>query len=56
MSRKFIILFGMTIGSFIGGYIPVLFGVDLFSFTAVICNAIGGLIGIWITYKLTSGF
>ena len=56
MSRRFLILLGMTVGSFIGGYIPVLWGADLLSMTSVFFNAIGGLIGIWITYKLTQGF
>jgi len=56
MSRRFLILLGMTVGSFIGGYVPVLFGADLFSFTSIISNAVGGIIGIWIAYKLTSGF
>lgn len=56
MSRKFLVLTGMTVGSLIGGYIPVLFGADLFSYSSIIFNAIGGLIGIWISYKLTEGF
>ena len=56
MSRKFLVLLGMTVGSVIGGYVPVLFGVELLSFTSIICNAIGGIVGIWIAYKLTSGF
>lgn len=56
MSRKFLVLLGMTLGSFIGGYIPVLFGADLLSFSSIIGNGIGGIIGIWISYKLTSGF
>jgi hypothetical protein len=49
-------MIGMILGSIAGGYIPVMFGVDLFSFTSIIGNAIGGLIGIWIAYKLTQGF
>lgn len=46
----------MTIGSVVGGYIPVLWGGGLLSFTSVIGNAIGGLLGIWVTFKLTNGF
>ena len=46
---------GMTVGSLIGGYIPVLFGVDLFSFTSIIFSAIGGIAGIWVSYKMTEG-
>ena len=56
MSRRFLILLGMTVGSLIGGYVPLLFGVELLSFTSIIFNAVGGIIGIWITYKLTEGF
>ncbi len=55
MSRKTLVMGGMVIGSLAGGYIPVIFGAGLLSFTSVIGNAIGGLIGIWIAYKLTDG-
>lgn len=55
MSRKSLILLGMTIGSIVGGYIPMIWGADLLSFTSLIGNAIGGLIGIWISFKLTGG-
>lgn len=56
MSRKSIIFLGMFIGSIVGGYIPVLFGVDLLSFTSILGNGIGGLAGVFIAYKLTSSF
>lgn len=56
MSRKALVMIGMVIGSYAGGYIPVLFGADLFSYTSIIGNAIGGIIGLWIAYKLTVGF
>ncbi len=45
MSRKSLIILGMIIGSIIGGYVPVLFGSSLLSYSS--------LIGIWITYKFT---
>lgn len=54
MSSKTIVMLGMTIGSIIGGYIPVLFGVDLFSVTSILGNFIGGALGIFLAYKLTS--
>lgn len=56
MSRKALVLLGMTIGSFVGGYIPVLFGVDFFSMWAIVGNALGGIVGIWLSYKFTEGF
>ena len=56
MSRRFLILLGMTIGSVIGGFVPYLWGADLLSFSAIIFNAIGGIIGVWVSFKLTEGF
>lgn len=56
MSSKTLVLIGMTIGSIIGGYVPVLLGADLFSFTSLIGNGIGGLLGIWAGYKFSKMF
>lgn len=56
MSRKALILLGMTVGSFIGGYVPLLWGADLLSVSSILGNAAGGLIGIWASYKMTNGF
>lgn len=56
MSRKSLIMIGMVLGSVIGGYIPVFFGIGLFSMISIIGNAMGGLAGIWIVYKLTQGW
>jgi len=50
MGKKSIML-GMIFGSTIGGYIPSLFGADIFSISSVICGALGGIIGIWLTYR-----
>lgn len=52
MHSKTIIMTGMTVGSIIGGYIPVLFGAGSFSFTSLIASGIGGLAGIWLAYKI----
>lgn len=56
MSTKTLIFIGMTVGSIIGGYVPVLLGADLFSFTSIIGNGIGGLLGIWVGYKISTMF
>lgn len=56
MSRAALVMLGMIIGSIIGGYIPVFFGVGLLSLWSIIFNAIGGVVGIWIAFKLTEGF
>lgn len=54
MSTKLAVGIGMMLGSIIGGYAPALFGVDLFSFTAIITSTIGSLIGIFVGYKLSN--
>jgi ABC-type spermidine/putrescine transport system permease subunit I len=52
-SRK-TIYFGMFIGGLIGGYVPsFLWGAGTFSFSALLGNASGAIIGIYIAFKLT---
>lgn len=51
MDKKFIML-AMFVGSFIGGYVPTFFGVSAFSLYSVIFGALGGIIGIWLSYKM----
>ncbi len=51
MERKFIWL-GLFVGSFIGGYLPELWGAGLFSFSSVIGSFLGGVAGIWAGYKI----
>jgi hypothetical protein len=51
MSGKSVVMTGMILGSIAGGYLPVLFGVSLFSFSSIIWTAVGGFLGIWISYK-----
>jgi hypothetical protein len=53
MSRKSLIMIGMVVGSAIGGYVPALWGSGLLSYSSLFGNAIGGIIGIFIAYKLT---
>jgi hypothetical protein len=47
------IMIGMVIGSFAGGYIPVLFGMSGFSLLSLLGSAAGGLLGIFLAFKLT---
>jgi len=54
MSPKGLIMIGLFVGSIIGGYIPVLFGASLLSFSSIIFSGIGSIIGIYIAYKLTA--
>ena len=51
MDKKVVII-GMIFGSTIGGYIPTLFGASAFSLSSVICGAIGGIVGIWVSFRL----
>jgi hypothetical protein len=56
MSGKSIVMTGMILGSVAGGYIPVLFGVGLFSFSSIIWTAVGGFLGIWLSYKFAERY
>jgi len=51
MSKKALIWIGMTAGSAAGGYLPVLWGGDIISFSAVVLSTIGGAVGIWLGYR-----
>jgi uncharacterized membrane protein YeaQ/YmgE (transglycosylase-associated protein family) len=44
----------MIIGSTLGGYLPVFFGVESFSLTALFGSLIGGALGIWLAIRLFS--
>ena len=43
---------GMTIGTVVGGTVPFLWTLNTFSFSSVICTAVGGFLGIYCGYKL----
>ncbi len=51
---KSIIWIGMVIGSMVGGCVPLLWGAGVFSMSSIIFTAIGGFIGIWFAYRMTS--
>ncbi len=52
MSSKTLMYIGVTVGSVIGGYLPALWGVGVFSVTSVLFSTLGGIIGLVITYRL----
>ncbi len=54
MSSKSLVMLGMIVGSTIGGFVPIFFGVDIFSFWSIIGNIIGGLIGIYLAFKIAN--
>ncbi len=45
---------GMVVGSGIGGYIPSLFGAGIFSGWAIFGTLAGGVLGMWIGYRMES--
>jgi hypothetical protein len=51
-SRKVPIWVGMFVGSFLGGYVPTLWGAETFSLTSLAGSVIGGILGIWVGYKI----
>jgi len=42
----------ITVGGFIGGYVPLLWGGNAFSAWAIITSTVGALVGIWVYKKL----
>lgn len=53
MSNKVLVMLGMIVGSSIGGYIPILLGASFLSFFSLIGSAVGGILGIYITFQLS---
>ena len=51
LESKFIWL-GLLIGSTIGSYVPILWGGGLFSFSSLMFGIIGGIIGIFLGFKI----
>jgi len=51
MTKKFVFLL-LFIGTFLGGYIPTLWGESAFSIASVFWSAIGGFLGIYAGYIL----
>jgi uncharacterized membrane protein YeaQ/YmgE (transglycosylase-associated protein family) len=43
----------MFLGGIIGGYVPQLWGAGYFSFSSILFNAIGAIVGIYIGFKIT---
>lgn len=53
MSASILVYLGMAVGSIIGGYIPILFGAGLLSYTSLLFSSVGAIAGIWVGYKLS---
>jgi uncharacterized membrane protein YeaQ/YmgE (transglycosylase-associated protein family) len=50
--RSKLIWIGLFVGSTVGGFVPSLWGADMLSFSGVIFSAVGGVVGIWLGYRL----
>jgi len=47
------IMLGMIIGSFAGGYMPTPLEANAFSMTSLLGSVAGVILGIWLAYMLT---
>ena len=54
MSTKTMIYIGASVGSFAGGYIPLLWGGESFSTSGLLLSAAGGFLGIYVAYRLAA--
>lgn len=52
MEKKKTIMFGMIIGSAMGGMIPSFWDSSMLSIWGIIFTAIGGFLGIWAGFEL----
>lgn len=52
MESNKLIWLGMGLGGFIGSFVPYIWGASSLSISSIIFTAIGGILGIWIGYKL----
>jgi len=51
MTRKFVWI-GLFVGSTIGNMTPLLWGGDVISISGILFSLIGGIIGIWVGYRV----
>jgi len=56
MSQKTFIWIGLFLGSAIGGYVPVLWGGSIFSFSSILLSAVGAIFGIILGLKVSKMF
>jgi hypothetical protein len=54
MNSKSIIWIFMIIGSTIGSFIPTLWGAGFLSISSVLLTAVGGMLGIWLGFRLSN--
>jgi hypothetical protein len=44
---------GVLIGSTIGGFMPNLWGADLFSYSSVLLSGVGAFAGLWLAIRMS---
>ena len=49
---KFLIYFGLFLGSTLGSFVPALWGADMLSAAGFLWSTLGGIIGVWIGYRI----
>jgi hypothetical protein len=52
MSGKSLYMLLITVWSIAGGYIPSLWGANMFSYSGFIFSTIGSIIGFWVAYRI----
>lgn len=52
MESKQLIWVGLFVGSTVGSFLPALWGGDLLSFSSIIFSGIGGIVGIYLGFKM----
>jgi hypothetical protein len=52
MESKSLIWIFLFVGSTVGGFVPMLWGDSFFGLWSVVLTAVGGIIGIYIGFKL----
>jgi hypothetical protein len=53
---KTIIAIGVIVGSTIGGYVPALWGADIFSISSIFFSFLGGILGVWLGYRFSRNY
>ena len=53
MNQKQLFITATIIGGAVGGFVPTLWGASELSFSSVILTAVGGILGLFIAYKMT---
>ncbi len=53
MEAKQLIWGGMMVGSLVGSFLPLLWGASELSMSAMVWGAVGGILGIYVGYKIS---